>query len=1419
MKKLMITLCSVFALFAATAEEPYAFRVRLECVHERDRRDVSLKAAADEFVFRDGASVAVPKGADEVLFTAAGDFTDYLNVSMGVSARVAKGGDGTVEIELDPALREREYKIEVDDDEIEIKACDSRAAAQALYHLEDLMNLRRAPYLKMGKETRRSKFSPRMTHSGWGVDMFPEGHLRQMAHAGMDAILVFVKDVHLTQRAGRQYQDVNALIRRAKKYGLDTYLYSYVVAWVHPDDPNAKQVFDSTYGRVAEAFPGAKGIVFVGESCKFPSKDERTNAEPFDVKIAKGDMRPHPGWFPCRDYPDWVRGVKAAINAKVPEMEIVFWTYNWGRCDREERMTLIDNLPKDVSLMATFEMYQNFTLSNGFKTRVGDYSVAFEGPGDYFRSEAERAKRNGLRLYTQAMAGGLTWDFGSVPFQPCPQQWKRRWDALNDSQAKWGLAGIMESHHNGWYPSFVSELEKEAYTEGGLPFDEHLRKIVARDFGEANTDAVVAVFDSWSAAARDFSPRDGNQYGPFRVGPSYPFNFGGKHIDRSEFPESPFACNGIGICFLNYTEPIWYERMYYPDQLAGEIQVMEPQVKAYDAGAEVFAKAAAGLTGRRRAKALKMANFGRYLARTVQTGLNMKRGAQAWEAKDRARLLAVARDEYVNAKAAIPLVEADSRLGWEPTMEYGGGKAQIEWKLRKMEDLYGKAALTDPFAPAKETAKETVKIMSFNVCHCEGMDGKIDIARTAARIRAEDPDFACLQEIDWRTARVSGVDEPAELARLTGLHDTFAKAIFFKGGQYGVMILSREKPLSVVQIPLPGAEARVLLVCEFKDMVVATSHLSVGAEAERKASIPLVRNAFAKYKKPVFFTGDWNARADSPVLADLREFIDVKSDVACQTFHGRTINGPDGQPLDMSKFCIDYIACDKLHAPDFEVVDAHVVDDRITSDHAPIVATFSFLRPDAHKPAFVPALVSLKLADGLYRAKAAEVTETIVSKRTTDASIPKEGYRLTVDADGISVVSLDDAGFFYALQTLKQLAEFSYGRMGFPYCTIEDAPRFGWRGMHHDDSRHFFGKAVVKRTLDLMAQHKLNVFHWHLTDDEGWRMPVAKYPKLTTVGGTRPISKNHKDLADAFEDGVYGPFAYSRGDIAEIVAYAKARHIRVVPELDVPGHCAALLRAYPEYGCFAANPSAAPHGKVDNVICLGDGRTVAMAFEVFDALAEMFPDELVHIGGDEVNKVNYRACPKCQARMKALGLKTENDLQAWFAGELAKHLAKRGKRVLGWDEIILDGQAPAGAVVMSWNGAEGGIAAANAGHEAVMTPHFACYFDYTQCLPNDPATYPWFTHPLPIEKAYSYEPLAGIPPEQHKFILGGQCCNWSEYTCNEQELQWKVWPRACATAEVFWSPPAARDFADFSVRMETHRNRLLNQGVNCAPMK
>ena len=694
-----ILMASIFAMAAGVVaaaapvkERAYAFRERLEIVHESGRRDFSLKPASGEFAVTDGVVVSVPKDADEVLVHAGKDFCDYLDVSMGVSARFTRGGKGSIEVVLGD-LPVRSSRIETTEGGVKILAADSRAAAQALYHLEDVMNLRCAPFLRIGSYTRRSRFSPRMSHSGWGCDVFPDAHLAQMAHAGMDAIVVFVRGVDRT-KGNSNYQDVNDIIRRAKKYGLDTYLYSCVVAFAHPADPGAEKIFADTYGKVAEAYPDAKGIVFVGESCQFPTKDERAQPATFKKRIP-GDKRPLAGWWPCRDYPDWVRAVKKAINVHSKNMEIVFWSYNWGSKPLQPRMELIDNLPSDVTLQATFEMFEPLTKRNGHKSRVADYSLSFAGPGGYFVSEAERAAKRKLRLYSMSNTGGLTWDFSVVPYQPLPFQWKRRYDAVCKAQDDWGLIGLMENHHYGWWPSFISEIEKEAFTEGGMPFDEHIRAIAARDFGAKNADRAISAWRMWSETADDYVATDQNQYGPFRLGPSYPYNFGGKRIHNKEFPCPPYANAGVHIARINYLDVSGYSpqlgevKSINVEGAKKEIELFESMREKFNRGADIFDSIAASLDGPRAVKARRLAGMGRFMARTLSTAINIKHGSIAHFAGDKAEVLKWAKAEYANAKATLPLVEADSRLGWEATLDYVGGPEQIRWKMKRMEALYG----------------------------------------------------------------------------------------------------------------------------------------------------------------------------------------------------------------------------------------------------------------------------------------------------------------------------------------------------------------------------------------------------------------------------------------------------------------------------------------------------------------------------------------------------------------------------------------------------------------------------------------------------------------------------------------------------------------------------------------------------------
>ena len=699
---ILLTLLSGFAFssWADQTEEAYSFRKRLECVHEKDRRDPAVTCAANELEVKDGFSIVLPKGTSDFTYRVGRDFEDYLAVSMGVCGRVevSKGeklkdrsGGQQLIASLDSGLSDRQYRIEVGANGVSVSGRDERALAQAFYRLEDRMNLRCGPFLKKGVETRTPRFAVRMTHSGYGNDIFPDEHLSQMAHYGMTAILVFLDDIDKTK--AQEYQDLKALIRRAARYGLDTYLYSYIKAFAHPADEGGQKIIDETYGRIAGYYPEAKGIILVGESCQFPSKDPRVQPVLWGKNDPK-DKRPLAGWFPCSDYPEWLNAVKGAIHARVPNQELVFWTYNWGWAPYEDRMKLIDALPKDVTLMATFEMFERLNYRNGIDAPVADYSLAFIGPGKYFRSEAERAKRNGLKLYSQANSGGLTWDFGCVPYLPFPQRWHERWSALSKANADWGLSGLMENHHYGWWPSFLSEVEKEDFTEGGVPFDELLMQIAARDYGAENAAAAVAVWKGWSDGHADFVPTDMNQYGTFRIGPAYPFTFGGPVVKNKDFPGLKYASNWpAGICRMDYLKE-GYVPQLTPERmdneyLLKEVELLEPMARRYADGAQTFADMAKGLSGRRRAKALEMANFANYLAACVRTAINVKRGAVAFRNGDRAAMLAAAKAEYANASAALPCVERDSRLGWEPSMEYCGGPEQIRWKLRLMESLYG----------------------------------------------------------------------------------------------------------------------------------------------------------------------------------------------------------------------------------------------------------------------------------------------------------------------------------------------------------------------------------------------------------------------------------------------------------------------------------------------------------------------------------------------------------------------------------------------------------------------------------------------------------------------------------------------------------------------------------------------------------
>ena len=434
----------------------------------------------------------------------------------------------------------------------------------------------------------------------------------------------------------------------------------------------------------------------------------------------------------------------------------------------------------------------------------------------------------------------------------------------------------------------------------------------------------------------------------------------------------------------------------------------------------------------------------------------------------------------------------------------------------------------------------------------------------------------------------------------------------------------------------------------------------------------------------------------------------------------------------------------------------------------------------------------------------------------TDESLPAEGYELNVDGEGIEVRASQFPGFLYALQSLEQLLPAAvYGTepapdaaWEVPCVEIADAPRFAYRGMHLDVARHFFSVDEVKRYIDVMAIHKLNTLHWHLTDDQGWRIEIKRYPELTAVGSIRKATVVRKEWG-TYDGTPYGGF-YTQDEIRDVVKYAADRGVTVIPEIDLPGHMLAALTAYPELGCTGGPYEVwGRWGVADDVLCPGREKTFEFLEGVLTEVMELFPSEYIHIGGDECPKVRWEKCPRCQAKIRQLGLKDDGEhtaehyLQSYVTDRIGKFLAQHGRRIIGWDEI-LEGRAPSDAVVMSWRGSEGGIAAAKLGHDVIMTPNSHFYFDYYQSLDTDAEPFGIGGY-IPMEQVYSYDPaFPELTPEQQKHILGVQANLWTEYVLSDEHLEYMLLPRLAALSEVQWCQPETKDWNRFigSFRMD-----------------
>ncbi len=448
----------------------------------------------------------------------------------------------------------------------------------------------------------------------------------------------------------------------------------------------------------------------------------------------------------------------------------------------------------------------------------------------------------------------------------------------------------------------------------------------------------------------------------------------------------------------------------------------------------------------------------------------------------------------------------------------------------------------------------------------------------------------------------------------------------------------------------------------------------------------------------------------------------------------------------------------------------------------------------------------------------------LLTTENANTNLGPEGYELTVAPDSVVIRAPAQAGLFYGVQTLLQLLPpeiFSSNRVQnvdwqIPCVQIKDWPRFKWRGILFDVSRHFFSKSEVKSVLDAMVLHKMNTFHWHLTDDHGWRIEIKKYPKLTQVGAWRPSAGFGFDpkASDAYgPDGRYGGF-YTQDDIREVVKYAAARHITVVPEIEMPGHATAALAAYPQYSCTGGPfEPIMTAGIFNGIYDPSKEETFQFLAGVLQEVGKLFPGQYIHVGGDEVPKDTWKNCASCQALMKREGLKNEDELQSWFMRRIEKIVNSTGHSMIGWSEILQGGLAT-NAAVMDWIG--GAREAASAGHYVVMTPTAYCYFDFYQSTNKaaEPEAADW-GGPLPLNKVYSFNPMpTNMPPELQSYILGTQGNLWTERIPNFKHAEYMLFPRTCALAEVTWSGQNMRDWDDFMQRLQVHVRRLNELNIN-----
>lgn len=434
----------------------------------------------------------------------------------------------------------------------------------------------------------------------------------------------------------------------------------------------------------------------------------------------------------------------------------------------------------------------------------------------------------------------------------------------------------------------------------------------------------------------------------------------------------------------------------------------------------------------------------------------------------------------------------------------------------------------------------------------------------------------------------------------------------------------------------------------------------------------------------------------------------------------------------------------------------------------------------------------------------------------------EEGYRIITHSESISICGKTANGVFYGIQTLRKSipAQAQDAAILLPAGEVEDWPRFSYRGMHLDVGRHFFPVEFIKEFIDLLALHNMNTLHWHLTEDQGWRIEIKKYPKLTEIGSVRQrtvIGHNSGEYNNTPYEGFY-----TQEEAREIVEYAQKRYVTIIPEIDLPGHMLAALAAYPELGCTGGPYKVCPNwGVFEDVLCIGNEKTIPFLEDIMTEIIDIFPSKYIHIGGDEAPRTRWQKCSKCQALIRKEGLKAdkqhtaEDRLQSYCTARIEKFLNERERQIIGWDEI-LEGDLAPNATVMSWRGSAGGIKAAQMGHDVIMTPNTYCYFDYFQSEDTKNEPYDAIGGYIPVEKVYSFDPVEGLDEIQQKYVLGVQANVWTEYMTSPEQVEYMVLPRMAALAEVQWTQPGKKEYNNFLQRLGQLAKFYDRDGLNYA---